>query len=355
MGDGLYEKFDREKSRAENDWIRFFIIPFHNAYIDAHRNFMAKIDEQKKADEAAQKRIAELAMTALAFCGGQLCTAVFASAALKTHAAQLTLDTLYKHNMNRTFTAVAFLTENKTAHLALGKLWEKGKDLLSSKLKKELEETNENYPSLADFTQEPQKLRNHLELWMRSILAKVIAAEKEISTRNEQIRAVAVENLLDAPFLAQAPTKPLAGARTIEEIELAFYMRYMLELDYIAEGHKVTRYMRGDNWDYEFVQKRTPINESPTSEKYPKDSRKGNDFTQVRFDRVGDILRKRIDELAKSRLGSAFFEANEHLSQKTLLRAEAKLTELAAVNIGEIKKNMSTVPDGVPDAVSGAG
>ena len=157
MSDDLYEQFDRKKSRAENDWIRNFVLPFHNAYIDAHKNFMDKIDEQKKADEEKQKRIAELAMLALTFCGGKALSAVFASAALKTHAAEIAVDSLERHNMNRTFTAIMFVAENKTAQFALGKLWDKGKDLLSSKLKKQLEETDKNFPTLADFALSPQK------------------------------------------------------------------------------------------------------------------------------------------------------------------------------------------------------
>ena len=85
---------------------------------------------------------------------------------------------------------------------------------------------------------------------MRDVLAKVIAAEKEISS----IGSADKSNRDPEPARRAVPQhrtgrNPLATSRTIEEIELAFYMRYILELDYIAEGHKVTRYMRGDNWD----------------------------------------------------------------------------------------------------------
>ena len=141
------------------------------------------------------------------------------------------------------------MTENKTAQLALGKLWDKGKDTLSTQLKKVMEESDENYPSLADFALDPLKMRNHLEKYVRDVLARVLVAEDEISEQitDPQRKYNAIENLIEAPFLSMAPVKSLAGARTAEEMELSFYMQYLLTIDYVSHGHHKYKTMKG-NW-----------------------------------------------------------------------------------------------------------
>ena len=240
MSDDLYAKFDRKKSRAENDWIRIFVLPFHNAYIDAHKNFMDKIDEQKKADEEKQKRIAELAMLALTFAAASSVGRVRLGGAEDARGRDRG-GLPVRHNMNRTFTAIMFVAENKTAQLALGKLWDKGQDLLSSELKKN-GGNQQKFPSLADFALSACKNGQPPGEMGARRSRQVLAAENEISAqiKDPQRRATAIQNLLDAPFLSTAPEKPLAGARTIEEMELSFYMRYILDLDYIASGHTTT-------------------------------------------------------------------------------------------------------------------
>jgi hypothetical protein len=342
----LYAEFNRASSAAINDWIRNFVLPYGSAYTQARTSFMDKLDKQKKADEARKKRIAELAMTALSLCGGNLLTQVFGAAALKTVAADIAVDVIAKREMNRAFKVAAFINENKTAQFALGKLWDSSADFLSNAVKKELEENSANFPALAEFAKEPQILQNHLEKWVRDAYAKVLAVEKDISKNiaDEKKKTKAISDLLDAPFIRTAPKNSLGSSRTAEEMEFTFYMKVILDLDHLAKGHYYTRYMKGDNWEYSQIDSKEKISENPSSGSYPTAKRNGKDFEAVVYDAFGGILRDRVDELAKARFKAPFFAPKETISHSTLLRAESKLAELSNMNLETIKRSFSAPP-----------
>ena len=122
MADDLYKIFDRNATRAENDWQRNFVLPYGSAYVIGRRSFQDNLDKQKKADEERQRRIAALAMFALSLCGGSILTHVFGSACAKTLAGKVALDVICKGEMNRAFKVASFVSENKTAEFAVGKL-----------------------------------------------------------------------------------------------------------------------------------------------------------------------------------------------------------------------------------------
>ena len=246
----VYAHFDRTITQAKNDWERNFVLPYGNAFVSARKSFLEKIGAQKQADEAARKRIAELAMTALTFCGGKLLTVVFASSALKVAASELTVGVLETHNMTRTLSALNFLKDNKTAQFALGKAWDKAKDILSDRTKKLFEETGENFPSLSEFAQQPQIMQNHLHKWVLDVYAKVLKAEEDIRTKitDESARTAAIDALLDSPFVRTAPENSLGNSRTADDIEFSFYMKMLLDIDYLATGHYYHRTMKGDDW-----------------------------------------------------------------------------------------------------------
>jgi hypothetical protein len=343
---GLYAHFDSTITQAKNNWERNFVLQYSNAYVTARKNFMDKLDAQKKADEAAQKRISELAMTALTFCGGKLLTVVFASSALKVAASELTIGVLEKNNMTRTLGALNFLQENKTAQFALGKAWDKGKDLLSDKTKKLFEETGQNYPSLSEFAKEPQIMQNHLQKWVLDVYGYILKAEQEIREKipDDSARTPAIEALLDSTFVRTAPENSLGSIRTPDEIEFSFYMKLLLEIDYMTKGHYYNRTMKGDSWEYRQIDSRKPISESPSSSSYPQGTKNGKNFESVDYNKVGSILRTRIDELGKKLFSAPFFLTDEHISHSTLLRAESKLAAMSNVNLEEIKKSLFGPP-----------
>ena len=78
------------------------------------------------------------------------------------------------------------------------------------------------------------------------------------------------------------------------------------------------------------------IDASPGSSNYPKYQTiyGGAGHEHVAFDKFGDVLRERVDELHKKRFNKIpFFLHDETISENTITRAEQKLAELSNVNL----------------------
>ena len=343
MSGELFHDYLRAVLKAENAWQEKFVLPYGSAYVIARSKFMSTLDEQKKADEARQKRISGLAMFALSLCGGSLLTHVFGSACAKTLAGQIVVDTICQREMNRAFKAVAFVNENKTAQFAVGKLWDGGIDLLPD-LKSNLAETTTNFPSLTDFAKEPQVLQNTLEVWVRSAYGYVLAAEDEINKRisDEGTKTSMVKELIESPFIRAAPTKPVPKDTIAEDIEFTFYMNVIRNLDYV-ERVQFQDSGLGRSMKRKATRLRS-IDASPGSKDYPKYQALygGADHEHVAFDKFGGVLRKRVDELHKKRYNkNPFFLDGETISEKTITRAEQKLDELSHVNLDLIRRTLT--------------
>ena len=317
MSDELFKTYMRAVLKAENNWQQNFVLPYGSAYTTARAKFKETLDNQKKADEERQKRIAALAMFALSLCGGSLLTHVFGSACAKTLAGQVVVDVICQREMNRAFKAVSFINENKTAQFAIGKLADGGIDLLPD-LKGKLAETTSNFPSLTKFAQEPQVLQNKLEQWVRSAYGSVLSAEEEISKKvaDEKKKTEMVQQLIAAPFIRTAPDKEVPEDTIAEDIEFTFYMNVIRDLDYVERVTFTEKPRGGFSTRKERI---TSIDESPGSPNYPKHKRHdimSADFDHVAFGKFGDVLRDRVDELHKKRFNKVpFFLKNEKISE----------------------------------------
>ena len=68
----------------------------------------------------------------------------------------------------------------------------------------------------------------------------------------------------------------------------------------------------------------------------------GAGHEHVAFDRFGDVLRERVDELHKKRFNKIpFFLHDETISENTITRAEQKLAELSNVNLELIRRTLA--------------
>ena len=342
MSDELFKTYIRAVLKAENNWQQNFVLPYGSAYTTARAKFKETLDNQKKADEERQKRIAALAMFALSLCGGSLLTHVFGSACAKTLAGQFVVDQICQREMNRAFKVVSFVNDNKTAQFAVGKLWDSGIELLPD-LKGKLAETTTNFPSLTKFAQEPQVLQNKLEQWVRSAYGYVLSAEEEISAnvKDEKTKTAMITQLLEAPFIRAAPTREVPEDSIAEDIEFTFYMNVIRDLDYLEQ---VTFDERPRGWTKK-TKRLGSIDASPGSSEYPKHKNLGwggADYQHVAFDRFGDVLRDRVDELHKKRFNKTrFFLSDEKISEHTITRAEQKLTEMSHVNLELIRRTLA--------------
>ena len=336
----LYETFDRAVTQAKNNWERNFVLPYGSAYATARDMFQKTIDDQKKADEQRQARIAALAMFALSLCGGSILTSVFGSACAKTLAGQFTVDAIARAGMERAWKVAEFVHDNKTAQFFVGKVWDSAADLLPD-MKAKLAETPGNFPSISQFAQNPQVIQNQLLKWVLDAYAVVLSTEAEIAKNvtNEKRKTDLVMSLIDSPFVRAAPGKELPGEQTAEDIEFTFYMNVIRDLDYYAQFQFVEKGRGG--WSKQELSRR-PIHESPSDKNYPQFKRDmWGDTEEVVFAKFGSILRDRVDTIHKKRFNkTTFFSSKETLSPTTILRAEQKLAELSDINLGAIKQTL---------------
>jgi hypothetical protein len=346
----LFEQFTRAHTQAVNNWQRNFVLTYGTAYTNARASFMKTLKEQEEKDKAARERYAAIAMFALSLCGGSILTAVFGQACAKAAAAQIAVDVICEREMNRAFKVASFISSNKTASFALGSVWDAGAGYLSDKLKGSFAENGNNFPSLTEFAQEPQSVQNKLDKWVRDAYAKVLAAEEDISknVKDENVKTKQISDLIKSPFFRAAPLKSPNEEVLTTEIELTFFMKLLLDLDYVAQ-FMVDEKPRG-GWSKREVSRR-PISAAPDDPKYPGYKRVGmwGDYEDVVYKQIGDVIKDRIDELNKKRFKDKFFtiikghiwDDKENISRDTLRRAHWKLNELGDANLKAIQQSLS--------------
>ena len=347
-----YTRFQDIRQAALNNWIRNFVLPYGSAYSTAYDNYQKTLRLQQEADKAARERDVALAMFALSLCGGSLLTAVFGQAALKTAATELALDVVCRNNMNKAFNVMVFVDGNKTAQFVLGELWDQGGSIFSNQFKATLQETPANFPTLGKFSQMPQNMQNNLEEWVRNLFDKVMQAGIEIDDNisDDKKKEDALRKLMNSYFFKAAPTSRIDEVNVARDIELSFYMKFILELDYLESGLWVNCEKRMVRQ----VESRQPVTQSPTGTNYPAQSQVNTSgpfvrFKEVKYNDVGDHIEKRIDDLHQKQFGGeAFFfkkytmmylvESREDISRQVLVRAEYVLKRLGLRQLAGVKK-----------------
>ena len=72
---------------------------------------------------------------------------------------------------------------------------------------------------------------------------------------------------MNSPFFSLAPKRSLDEDLIATEIEISFFMKFLLDLDFLATGDYDERPRGG--WT-KHIRSRVPITEHPQSPKYPK-------------------------------------------------------------------------------------
>jgi hypothetical protein len=349
MADTTYDNFQDARAAALADWQRNFILPYGSAYNTAYKSFDATLKAQEAADKATQERNLQLVLFALSLCGGSILTSVFGTAALKQITQEVTLDVICRNEMQKAFNAAAWVSGNKTAQFALGKVWDDAESLIGGKLKTAFTETAAQFPSLSQFAQDPMNVQNNLGMWILDVYALVIKAGTEINNRfkSESSRLQQeLQKLRKSQFFISAPPVRIDENKVAIEIELTFFMKYILDLDYLVTGHWEET-GRGINMK-EVIDSRTPINIDPTDRsKYPNGRKyytQGLNFQKIEYKLIGDIIANRINKLHKAifkydflKVTSGFLGTSvEATSLSILQRAQNTLKNLGNNNLTAI-------------------
>jgi hypothetical protein len=359
-----YENFKDNRDSAKNRWETYFVTPYGSAYNEAYHAFMDTFKKQEEADKADLETIMQLALFALSLCGGSILTHVFGSAILKEVAAKVAVDTIINRGMERSFRAAAFIERNKTAQFALGELWGKAEGWIGDKLKdkmkdernkpktsSELEEFAGNYLGLSSFGKDPLTVQNSLSIWVGELYEIILNTGTVINnTFDGDVKSHMLKNLSSSLFITCAPTpvsNPLGEASI--DIELTFFMKYILDLDYKVQGEFYGDTYGPDPFRPYYSETQEKINASPTRVDYPvrtkpiKSKDGGYKYQDIRYIQAGDIIRGRINELYKKKFGSDFFKKNEKISRNTLARAEMTLNMLEGLNHNKILKTLTKI------------
>lgn len=351
-----YNSYLSDLENCEDKWTTNIVFPYSIAYIDAKESF----DEVMANKTASDQKKAEFAFFALSLVGGGLLTRVFADAALKAAASNVTLDFICKHNMERAFNAAVVISDNKVASFAVGSLWDQAQSQLETAVKAKivtLTTTNGNY---AAFAQNPLKVRTCLEEYVKDI--KVVSHDtaaliRDSNKYNEAQKRTYLGYLKKAPFFSQAPNIKLDKDKLKLDIELTFFMYMVLDQDYL----EVTDYVGGPYYG-KTETKIQPIGQMPSSKAYPKNVHHSTSHVSgfsaavsghnevIKFLSIPTSFITHIDMLYKKRNGKEFFLSSERngiinygkITKDTLIRAENCLNELATSNISIILRDKIT-------------
>lgn len=350
---GYINSFTGDLENNQDKWHTYVIAPFDQAYRDAFTNFNLFLKKQKES-EAPPSWLLPLCMLALSLCAGGVLTASFGAVTAKALAGKAAnslaqgpgLDFIVRHNMDRAFRAANFLANNKTGNFIAGKLWdavETGVTGYTSdqfkNAKSALVENASAFPSVEKLVQDPMSVEKALTKYVDEAKIKchdLAAAIRDSASVTDDAKILSV-SLMRLATIYNPPQASIAYAGLAGEIEMAFYLTLVTNLDYLAtdfqEELMETSRAGWRRTGYYTPNKITPISVSPVDKSYPVSTpgKAGPKSQQVGFKQLGKILSARLDELHNVKFGVPF-NANP-VSAGTIYRAEQTISFLANGNI----------------------
>jgi hypothetical protein len=336
----MINSFTSDLENKEDEWDLHAANPFASAYESALEGFKETIKAQKEADKADL----ELALLALSLCSGGLLTAAFGTAVIKNIMVDKAVDIIAKNNMERAFKAAHFLATNKTASFIVGSLYDEAEKrvggLISDKIKQSFNQNPQEYKSINDFTGGSTKMAKTLEnfvLEAKTKLHNTVAEFRDNDKVPDAEKLARLEKIKLGKFW-NSPKKSFDNGKMTDEIELSFYLRMILQSDYLRIWYKSDKYL-GEEYGYPTVHKRVNIEHAPSATDYPKGT--GSSWepgtVEVMHSQLGGKIVERINKLHKARFGGVFLTGK--IDHHVLHRAEATLNLLAAENVKRLVQN----------------
>jgi hypothetical protein len=253
------------------------------------------------------------------------------------------MNMIYNHNMERAFTAAHILSNNKTAGFIAGKVWDEAEkrvgEAITDTVKKRMEETPTNYPSIQNVRQVGMKasLENFvIDAKLKgSDIARDLLANSKLNEQQkiEQLGKIRTSRFYTPPMTAIDITN---GSLT-DEIELAMYLGLVLRSDTLNTiiGTKYEKFDTGpDAFVVEMpVFKTTDITDSAYSKEYAQHHMNvGMGRAIIHYMRIGDVIRNKLNKLYKARFREDFISKGD-LNATYVGKAETALRSLASENV----------------------
>lgn len=325
------------------------------SYIKAYCRYASTLKLQADSNKQDAENRANLFMLAFTICGGTAFAAFFGKATMKTLAAQFVrnkaMEAFIKQESMRAFNALAWIDNNAAAKFAMGKVWDEGQKFATEKLKKSFNSmgTNPAPFSGGDLTITSNEvtiriesvrtqLKNTLNRWVYTVSEAGLFAHDHLGGEDGMTKLYNNSPFFTRPVLIN--TENLAN-----KIELVLWLQFILNQDYVHDYIDTTR----DCWEGSVpitTNSKTSIEISPKSNKYPQSvNYRGGRSVIVKYNKIGDIIKNRINELHLSVLhNNEVFSNNfgylyKNASRETLKYAEHSLQLIGNKNIDALLLN----------------
>ena len=330
------DRYFQDLPGFKEDWENHFTIPYVLAYNKACNSYKETIAAQAASD----KTRAELFILAASILSGSVLMTVFATTSVRTILANRLLNTICNNNMEVTFKAFAWASNNRTAKFVLGAIADKTSEVVGDAAK-------EAASSLTAH-QAPLERRDALEfdlimrrfLGLNSACARKVAESIRDNRRLSDSRKDELIAELRSSYFHRPPQQNIIPVQTLaDRIELSFYLTDLLDSDYTRTVTETA-----SQWGPAVGRgPRRPIETMPSAGNYPVSHSESipplhnvRTGIEVGVRTPGGDVRKRTDDLHKSIFGTNFyphqnfFERQVYESGRTDLRnAETRIGELA--------------------------
>jgi len=325
---------------------------FGSAYSRAFTSYWDTIKKQVDADRAAAERKAQLVMLALSLAGGSALLSVFGKSATKAVASDLAKDAALNMTVNRgwekAFNALAWADANPAVNFVFGKLWD---DEVAKRMTTEMTNVLKKIPDEAKLPTgpvgiQPQPLEFQNDLMNHTDRCANAASAAGTFIHDSFGGEGALAQLRKTSAFFQVPKTQIDKVKMADRIELALWMKFTLDQDYLEKGYiELTGRDSGELWR-KVVTSRESIDANPWKKSYPHSSTGEHGWRQqyesVGYKKIGDVIRKRINELYKNNnIGSWIFSSSikghANASKETLRNAQTTLFQLADRNAREIQ------------------
>ena len=300
-------------------WDLYVINPYSLAYHRAYDLFKETLDRQAALDKLKM----DLMLTGLSFFGGTVFTAVFGETTTKALTGRVAVNQLNKSNNIRTLKIAGFLDNNPTAQFVIGELWSKSSDVISNKTKAIFEPNPKNFPEVNAIAQKPYEIKHALTQFKLNCEVKLFEVLDELmkSDLSDRDKAILFTRAKTSQF-CNPPDSNEYPANLADKIELSFYMKYILDTDYLIDF--------GNNWN-----KRKSIQAIPGSAAYPKHIPMRQ---QVCYGEVGQIIIDRINKLYKKHYkGHGPFIDSDYFGEQT----DARILKRADIILRDLSKSIA--------------
>lgn len=292
------------------------------------------------AQNESDKQKAEMVVLALSIVSSTVLMASFATNSLGVLAGRAAQHWLASNNLNKTLSVLNLIGENKPTMFALGAIG----NAAEAKVKKYITDQTRallGAPSMPAVTS-PLAIQNDLMNFVDKshyqIREVVLALEKDQRIGEAERRQI-IAVLQSAP-ICKPPVNMLDRDKLRDHIELSLHMSALLDSDFLVTipAHSVEHY--SGTQASEFLAKRQPILELPSSNKYPKATPLRTwmgivqERNEVRTEQPGRLISDRIDDLHVKAFKEKFSSIDTWQERKdepkiALIKAEKTLDRLA--------------------------